>query len=92
MKIALIDVDNIARCNMSHPNVYPNLAVAKICAYHKKIGDSVEWYDPLFGGVYDRIYMSKIFTFSRDYEEPLNGKEVFRGGTGYSIQTKLPRK
>ena len=26
---------------------YPNLALMKISRYHKDIGDSVEWYNPL---------------------------------------------
>ena len=40
-KIGLIDVDNTS---------FPNLALGKIARHHKKQGDEVEWYDPLFGG------------------------------------------
>lgn len=41
LTIGLIDVD---RCN--HNTKFPNLALMKISAYHKKQGDSVEWYTP----------------------------------------------
>lgn len=78
MKIGLIDVDG---------HNYPNLPLMKISAYHKREGDSVEWYDPLFGGNYDKVYMSKVFSFSPDYEYPINANVVERGGTGYCIET-----
>lgn len=74
MKIGLIDVD-------SHN--YPNLCLMKISAWHKAQGDSVEWYDPLFSGHLDRVYMSKVFTFSQDYPYYVNATEVVRCGTGY---------
>lgn len=81
MKIGLIDVD-------SHN--FPNLALMKISAYHKAQGDDVEWW---FGfGEYDRVYMSKVFdeTYSPDIPEPLNAKEIIKGGTGYGPDNKLP--
>lgn len=81
MKIGLIDVD-------SHN--YPNLALMKISAYHKAKGDEVEWW---FGfGEYDRVYMSKVFdeTYSPDIPEPLNAKEIIKGGTGYGLDNNLP--
>lgn len=76
-KIGLIDVD-------SHN--FPNLALMKLSAWHKQQGDSVEWYEPLLGGHYDRVYMSKVFSFSQDYEYPINADEVVKGGTGYNIR------
>lgn len=78
MKIGLIDVDG---------HNYPNIPLMKISAYHKREGDSVEWYDPLFGGHYDKVYMSKVFSFSPDYEYPINADVVESGGTGYCIET-----
>lgn len=81
MRIGLIDVD-------SHN--YPNLALMKISAYHKAQGDDVEWW---WGwGQYDRVYMSKVFddTYSPDHPEPLNTKELVKGGTGYDKKTVLP--
>jgi hypothetical protein len=81
MRIGLIDVD-------SHN--FPNLALMKISAYHKAQGDEVEWW---WGwGQYDRVYMSKVFdnTYSPDHPEPVNAKEIIKGGTGYGLDNKLP--
>lgn len=80
-KIGLIDVD-------SHHT--PNLAIMKISAWHKKQGDDVEWYDP-FTEHYDKVYMSKVFTFTEDYAHPINNAdEIEKGGTGIDIEKKLP--
>ena len=79
--IGLIDVD-------SHN--YPNLALMKISAYHKAQGDEVEWW---WGwGQYDKVYMSKVFddTYTSDHPEPVNAKEIIKGGTGYGLGNKLP--
>ncbi|MCX4261235.1 MAG: hypothetical protein OSJ33_08215 [Muribaculaceae bacterium] len=79
MNIGLVDVD-------SHN--YPNLALMKISAWHKAHGDIVEWAMPMFGD-YDRVYQSKIFTFTPDEQTNWNC-EVVRGGTGYDIRSRLP--
>lgn len=76
MKIGLIDVDG---------HHYPNLALMKISAWHKAQGDSVEWYEPMFSGHMDKVYMSKVFSFSPDYEYCIDSDEVVKGGTGYAI-------
>lgn len=81
MRIGLIDVDG---------HGYPNLALMKISAFHKAKGDVVEWADPLFGE-YNRVYKSKIFTFSPDNTDCYNC-EVLTGGTGYDIASKLPQE
>lgn len=79
MKIGLIDVDG---------HNFPNLALMKISAYHKSLGDSVEWAGI---GHYDRTYMSKVFTFSPDYQLGLGSYgEIVRGGTGYNLYNNLP--
>lgn len=83
MKIGLIDVDNREKLN----DCFPNIPLMKISAWHKQKGDLVEWYDPLFGGHYDKVYMSKVFNFSPDYEYYINADEVVRGGSGYAIKT-----
>lgn len=77
MKVGLIDVDG---------HNFPNLPLMKISAYHKSRGDSVEWYNPLTAWVYppELVYMSKVFTFTPDYQHPVNAKKIIRGGTGYS--------
>ena len=76
MKIGLIDVDG---------HNYPNLPLMKLSAYHKSKGDQVEWYEPLFSGHCDKVYMSKVFSFSPDYEYFIDADEVSRGGSGYCI-------
>lgn len=80
-KIGLIDVDG---------HNYPNLALMKISAYHKSIGDSVEWWWGMHQ--YDIVYMSKVFdsTYSPDIPEPVNAKTVIKGGTGYDKKLVLP--
>ena len=75
MKIGLIDVDG---------HNFPNLPLMKLSAYHKSIGDSVEWYEPMFSGHMDKVYMSKVFTFTHDYEYCIDADEIIKGGTGYS--------
>ena len=76
MKIGLIDVDG---------HNYPNLPLMKISAWHKAKGDSVEWYEPLFSGHMDKVYMSKVFSFTPDYPYYIDADEIERGGTGYCI-------
>lgn len=81
MKVALVDVDG---------RNFPNLALMKLAAWHKANGDSVEWYNPLFSRP-DRIYASKVFTFTQDFLDYAAGDpEPIRGGTGYDAITKLP--
>lgn len=77
MKIGLIDVDG---------HNFPNLALMRISAYHKAMGDQVEWWWSDFVH-YDIVYMSKIFSnaYTKDIDEPLNADLVIKGGTGYCI-------
>lgn len=77
MKIGLIDVDG---------HNFPNIPLMKISAYHKTQGDSVEWYEPMFSGHMDKVYMSKVFSFTPDYEYCIDADEIVRGGSGYSIK------
>lgn len=57
----------------------------KISAYHKKMGDSVDWYDAMFSGHMDKVYLSKVFSFTEDYIYPIDADVVERGGSGYCI-------
>lgn len=81
MRIGLIDVD-------SHN--FPNLPLMKLSAWHKQQGDSVEWYIPIQHGFpnppLDRVYMSKVFSFTPDYWDFVNAKEAIRGGSGYCVE------
>ena len=92
MRIGLIDVDGHGKKKKRGASVYPNLAMCKIAAWHKAQGDEVEWYDPLVTEPYDKVYMSKVFSFSPDYSYYINAKEVVKGGTGYDIHSCLPQE
>lgn len=82
MKIGLIDVDG---------HHFPNLALMKLSAWHQKQGDDVQWYEPLFATEpFDVVYMSKVFTFTPDYEWAINAKKIIKGGTGYGLYYDLP--
>ena len=76
MKIGLIDVDG---------HNYPNIPLMKISAWHKKQGDSVEWYNPMFSGHMDKVYMAKVFSFTDDFQYFVDADEVIKGGSGYAI-------
>lgn len=76
MRVGLIDVDG---------HNFPNLPLMKISAYHKSKGDSVEWYEPMFSGHMDKVYMSKVFSFTPDYPYYIDADEIIKGGSGYCI-------
>lgn len=80
MKIGLIDVDG---------HNFPNLPLMKLSAWHKQQGDSVVWYEPLLHGFpdapLDKVYMSKVFSFTPDFPYYINADEVIKGGSGYCI-------
>ncbi len=82
MKIGLHDSEKEYLKNKS----FPNYALMKISAYHKSVGDTVEWWYPMSG--FDRVYSSKIFDFTP--ENPYLPADTIKGGTGYDIQSKLP--
>lgn len=80
MRVGIIDVDG---------HNYPNLPLMKLSAWHKQQGDTVEWYEPLLHGFpnqpLDKVYMSKVFSFTPDYQYFVNANEVIKGGSGYCI-------
>lgn len=76
-KIGLIDVD-------SHN--FPNIPLMKISAWHKQNGDSVEWYYPLLSGHMDKVYVSKVFSFTPDIDYVIDADEIEFGGSGYCIE------
>lgn len=81
MKVGLIDVDG---------HNFPNLALMKISAWHKKQGDTVEWCLPL--DRYDIVYQCKVFdeTYSNDIDWIPMADKIIKGGTGYGLENKLP--
>jgi len=78
MQIAIYDVDSRI----------PNLALMKLSAHHKALGDSVEFYSPLFQHDYDKIYASRVFKFSDT--SMLNPDIMEIGGTGWDLNKDLP--
>lgn len=82
MKIGLHDSEKEYLKNKS----FPNYALMKISAYHKSVGDTVEWWYPI--GEFDRVYSSKIFDFTP--ENPYLPADTIKGGTGYDIHSVLP--
>lgn len=66
MRVGLIDIDF---------KRFPNIALMKLSAWHKRQGDSVEWYSP-WGERYDLVYVSKVFSFSPDYDLAINADRV----------------
>lgn len=81
MKIGLLAVDG---------HNFPNLALMKIAAFHKKKGDTVEWVN--YFEKYDKVYLSKVFTFTPDISTIIQADDIERGGTGYDISKKLPEE
>ena len=77
MRVGLIDVDGGGR--------FPNIVLMKMAAWHKAQGHEVSWYS-MFDGWYDKVYMSKVFSFTPDYDYSINATEVVRGGSGYCIE------
>lgn len=80
MRIGLVDVD-------SHN--FPNLALMKISAFYKSLGDDVEWANSL--EYYDKVYMAKVFdnTYTKDDLQAYQCGELIKGGTGYDLKSKL---
>lgn len=87
MNIGLIDVDG---------HNFPNIPLMKLSAWHKQQGDSVEWYIPTQHGFplppMDKVYMSKVFSFTPHYPYYVNADEVIKGGSGYCIRLKNGRE
>jgi len=79
MRIGLIDTDG---------HNFPNLPLMKISTWHKKRGDTVEWYT-YFTGNFDKVYVAKVFDYTPDYLYDINATLVVRGGTGYGTDSFL---
>lgn len=70
MRIGLIDVDG--------KSGFPNFALMRLSAYMKSTGHLVEWADQFEW--YDRIYASKVFTFTPDINRLEYRCDEFEGG------------
>lgn len=80
-KIGLIDVD-------SHN--FPNLPLMKISTHHKNNGDIVSFVKP--GESYDIVYISKVFTESKEPNIQYEAGVIIKGGSGYDLFNRLPYK
>jgi len=78
MKVLLIDIDS----------KIPNLALKKIEKYHLDRGDEVIWHNRLLYGQVDKTYVSCIFDWNKHKAAQFSSAEL--GGSGYSIEKKLP--
>lgn len=65
---------------------FPNLPLMKLSAWHKKQGDIVSPFMPLFD--FDVVYSSKVFTYTP--EDPYLPPDTIKGGTGYGKVICLP--
>ena len=80
-KIGLIDADLI-----DHGTRHPNLAIMKIAGYYRDKGDEVKLIYSDYNEVYndfDKVYISKVFTFSKVPQWLLALDFVEYGGTGF---------
>lgn len=91
MLIGLIDADLQwgkhapgRRYGNQKADVFPNLALMKISAWHKAQGDDVEWYNALT--YYDIVYVAKVFSTTPISREYIHARVVYFGGSGFSIR------
>lgn len=80
MRIAIIDADLIGRCK----HRFPNLVCMKLSGYYKTLGAEVELktnYENLY--IYDKVFISKVFTDTQIDEEILKLPNIEYGGTGF---------
>lgn len=86
MRIGFIDCDR-----KNKRNEFPNLPLMKLSTFHKQRGDSVEWYQT-FNGHYDKVYVSKVFSFSPDYPYFIDADQIVKGGSGFAIRNEAGRE
>ena len=89
MEIGLIDADLLGNGTR-----FPNLALMKISNYYKKRGGNTRLinYDEIEKA--DKVYISKVFDYTKLPIEPNNHTKIKTGGTGfnYDKQDFLPDK
>lgn len=76
MKIALYNLE---------PKI-ENTAMMQVSQYHKKRGDQVSLYSPLFHREYDKVYCFSIFQFT---SKRTVTSDMICGGTGFNITSRL---
>lgn len=80
MRIGLIDADL-----MDNGTRHPNLALMKIAGFYRSEGHEIKLIFKNYTEVYEyeRVYISKVFTFTKVPEWVLEMKNVIIGGTGF---------
>lgn len=80
MNVGLVNVDS----------KMANIVLMKISTFYKFKKHRVNWFNPLFdSNNVDKIYCSKIFDFTPDYQYLPEDVEIIKGGSGYDIKSKL---
>lgn len=98
MRIGILDIDTKVDTDRGNQfgrkSRYPNIACGKIYGYHKLQGDEIIY--PYHGERVDRLYISTIFTSTRQMLKRMlpyweqRAKEVIIGGTGWDDYSRQP--
>ena len=87
MNIAIIDAEIVGKTK----HRFPNLCSMKLSSYHKSIGDLVTLKTDYEGlELFDKVYISKVFTKTEVPEHVLSMPNVQYGGTGFYYDKAPP--
>lgn len=87
MNIAIIDAEIVGKTK----HRFPNLCSMKLSSYHKSTGDSVTLKTDYEGlELFDKVYISKVFTKTEVPEHVLSMPNVQYGGTGFYYDKAPP--
>lgn len=87
MNIAIIDAEVVGKTK----HRFPNLCSMKLSSYHKSIGDSVTLKTDYEGlELFDKVYISKVFTKTEVPKHVLSMPNVQYGGTGFYYDKAPP--
>ena len=87
MNIAIIYAEIVGKTK----HRFPNLCSMKLSSYHKSIGDSVTLKTDYEGlELFDKVYISKVFTKTEVPEHVLSMPNVQYGGTGFYYDKAPP--
>lgn len=81
MRIGFVDCE-LEDNKKNNANPFPNLPLMKLSAWHKKQGDTTEWYDPLLGGghmtryMFQRYFLSQMIIHITSMQKRLSMVEV----------------
>ena len=91
MRVGLLDADlfwgnhaNGRRYGKTKADIFPNLVLMKLSAYHKQRGDDVSLY--MSFEQYDRVYISKVFSTTPIDRQVIFANDIYFGGSGFCIE------